>query len=150
MAKAAGKPRSRAVRSERLTRMNFDTDILIWAARGRAWAQSLLTTTPNPAISAAVWMELVQGARNKSEIRMMRAGLLDLPVRIILFSEAITARAIEYHEEFSLTHGISILDALIAATAVEQDAVLATCNDRHFRIIPSLKIKVYRDFLKEA
>lgn len=125
--------------------MNFDTDILVWAARGRAWAQTLLTTTPNPAISAAVWMELAQGAHNKNEIRKMRTGFLNLSMRIILFSETITARAIEYYEEYSLAHGISILDALIAATAVEQNSILATCNNKHFRIIPDLKIKVYRD-----
>lgn len=42
---------------------------------------------------------------------------------------------------YSKSHGLTIPDALIAATAIMQGLELATDNDRHFKMIPELTVK---------
>ena len=43
-------------------------------------------------------------------------------------------------QSFSLSHGLLLPGALIAATALEDDWKLYTKNVRHFRMIPGLNI----------
>jgi predicted nucleic acid-binding protein len=43
-------------------------------------------------------------------------------------------------QTFTLSHGLEIPDALIAATALELSLPLYTLNDRHFRMIPGLTV----------
>ena len=106
--------------------MIFDTDIVIWAIRGRTWAQQLLVSADNPAISLATWMELVEGARDKRELANLRKMLVDLEMRILPLSESIGALAADYLEKHALSNGLEAMDALIAATAVKHNSVLAT------------------------
>ena len=47
-------------------------------------------------------------------------------------------------EEFVLAYRLGVEDALIAATALERQDALATGNDKHFRMIPGLELKVFR------
>jgi predicted nucleic acid-binding protein len=42
---------------------------------------------------------------------------------------------------YSRSHGLTIPDALIAATAITQELELATDNDRHFKMIPELSVE---------
>ena len=56
--------------------MIFDTDVLIWAARGDSSAARVIDATANRAISIISLMELLQGARSKPEARRIRQSLL--------------------------------------------------------------------------
>ena len=125
--------------------MIFDTDIVIWALRGRSWAQQLLVSADRPEISLATWMELVQGARDRRELANLRRMTADLEMRILPITESISALAAEYLENNALNNGLDAMDAFIAATAVYGECVLATGNGRHFKVIPGLRLEQHTD-----
>ena len=125
--------------------MLFDTDIVIWALRGRSWAQQLLVTADSCEISTATWLELLEGARDKHELASLKTMLADLDMRVVGLSESIGIRAASYLERYALSGGLDALDAIIAATAVERGNVLATCNAKHFKAIAGLQIEQYAD-----
>jgi hypothetical protein len=49
-----------------------------------------------------------------------------------------------YVEEYSLSHGLRAGDAIIAATAVENNMALSTGNAKHFKPIKELKLKAFK------
>jgi predicted nucleic acid-binding protein len=114
-----------------------DTDVLIDVQRGHppalTWFSGL---TELPAVPGFVVMELVQDARNAREVR--QALKLVAPLRVIWPSEADCARALSDFTAYHLSHGLGLLDALIAACAVGLSATLFTFNDRHYRVVPGL------------
>ncbi|MDZ7804423.1 MAG: hypothetical protein U5K34_10635 [Thiohalophilus sp.] len=52
-----------------------DTDVLIWNLRGNHKAADLLDTHPGFSLSAVSYTELVQGVRNKQELRLIKQAL---------------------------------------------------------------------------
>jgi predicted nucleic acid-binding protein len=60
---------------------------------------------------------------------------------VIPVTETVTQRAIELMETFTLSHGLQMGDALIAATALELNVPILTANVKHFGIIPMLSIE---------
>ncbi len=125
--------------------MIFDTDIVIWAIRGRIWAQRLMVSDDARAISLATWMELVEGARDKRELANLRKMIDDLEMEIILFTEPIGALASDLLEKHAFNNGLDSMDAIIAATALKLNRVLATGNFRHFTIIQGLRLEKHTD-----
>lgn len=59
-------------------------------------------------------------------------------------SETISQRASIYLEEYGLKVGLSMADALIAATAVECSEALVTGNRKHYRSISELDLVMFR------
>lgn len=64
--------------------------------------------------------------------------------RILTLTENIGHRASVYIEEYSLASGLRAGDAIIAATATENNMVLATGNGKHFRSVKDLTLKIFR------
>jgi len=95
----------------------FDTDVLVWVFRGNRKAATLLDRTAPRAVSIVTYMELVQGAHNRAELRRIKSLLSDLNVQILALTENIGYRAAVYMEEYGLKAGLCLADALIAATA---------------------------------
>ena len=73
--------------------MLVDTDVLIWNLRGNARAADRLDAMPGFLVSAVTYMELVQGVRDKSELRALRQALSFWSARVVQMDEAISARA---------------------------------------------------------
>jgi len=114
-----------------------DTDVLIDVQRGHAPALTWFAgLTDLPAVSGFVVMELIQDARNSREVR--RAQKLVAPLRVIWPSEVDCGRALSDFTVYHLSHGLGLLDALIAACAVGLSATLFTFNDKHYRMVPRL------------
>ena len=118
-----------------------DTDILVDLLRGENGTGQLLSKIASDeslAVSIVTKMELVVGCRNKTEI----ANVADLLGRfdVIPINEPSSQRAAALLEEFRLSHGLLIPDALIAATAVTRDLALLTKNRKHFSFIPGLEL----------
>lgn len=63
---------------------------------------------------------------------------------ILPLSENIGHRALIYIEEYALSRGLRAGDAIIAATAVENNMTLVSGNAKHFRPIKELKLKVFK------
>ena len=124
--------------------MIFDSDVLIWAARGDLSAARIIDATENRVLSIISFMELLQGARSKVEVRGIRQSLLTLQFQIIPLSESIGTNAAALIEQYSLTNGIQVADALIAATALEVGDSLCTGNVKHFRPLRRLSLVAFR------
>ena len=124
--------------------MIVDTDILIWHMRGNMKARRAIDKLGAFSISAITYMEIVQGVRNKKELRALRQFIQVRGVHCISVNPEITSRAIFLLEEYSLSHGMEMGDALIAATADNQGETLFTANVSHYDIVPNLSVKVFR------
>ena len=95
-------------------------------------------------ISAVTYMELVQGMRNKEELRALKRTLKQWNVKTIYINEEISAQALFYVEEYFLSHSMQLADALIGATCSNYGMTLYTANDKHYKIIKDLDIFVFR------
>lgn len=56
-----------------------------------------------------------------------------------MITPEISQRAIYLIETYSNSHGLMLPDALIAATALENDLTIVTCNVDDFKCIQNLK-----------
>ncbi len=124
--------------------MLFDTDILIWVQRGNEKAAHAVEQVESRAISAQTYMELLQGAANKQQHNFIKSFLTDYQFNILPFTPNIGHRAMIYMEQFALSHGVTAGGAIIAATAAENDMVLMSGNEKHFKTLPGIKLKVFR------
>ena len=122
----------------------LDTDVLIWYLRGNQNAYDLIHSIGEFAISAVTYMELVQGMRNKDELRNLKKALKQWRVKTIYMDNEISALALFYVEEYFLSHSMQLADALIGATCATHGMTLYTANDKHYRVIKDLDIFVFR------
>src|SRR4051812_117606 len=116
-----------------------DTDVLINIQRGHqpalAWFASL---TELPGVPGFVVMELIQDARNTGEVR--KALKLVAPLEVVWPTEKDSARALADFATFHLSHGLGLLDSLIAACAVGRFGTLFTFNLKHYSAVPGLVV----------
>jgi predicted nucleic acid-binding protein len=124
--------------------MLFDTDIFIWVQKGNASAALLMETSEERYLSVQTYMELLQSAQNKKQHKQIKDFLAAFDFIIIPFTENVGHRACIYIEEYTLSSGIRAGDAIIAATAIENNLTLVTSNAKHFKMIKDLKLKVFR------
>lgn len=124
--------------------MLFDTDILIWIQRANKKAAALLDKTEERKISIQTYMELLQCPQSKKQQEITRSFLFDYNIEVIPFTQNIGHRASIYIEEYSLATGIRTGDAIIAATAIENNLILATSNNKHFKQINDLVIHHFK------
>jgi predicted nucleic acid-binding protein len=122
----------------------FDTDVLIWFLRGEPAAAKLIDATADREISIISVMEVIQGAQSKPETKTIMDLFAKTEFRIVPLSETIGHAAAGLIQQYTHAHGIDVADALIAATAMGEDAILVTGNVRHFRAIRGLKVQVFR------
>jgi predicted nucleic acid-binding protein len=122
--------------------MIFDTDIFIWVQRGNRKAARRIDRSEERYLSVYSYMELLQAAKNKAQHRHISDFLSSFGFVVLPLSESIGHRALIYLEEYSLSHGLRAGDAIIAATAVENNMTLVSSNARHFKPIKELKLKV--------
>lgn len=121
-----------------------DTDILIDVANNDATAKTRLTLESQESslmVSAVTIMELVVGCRNKSEVQTLNRFLSKFQKMEI--TSQISDRATQLMQEYFLSHGLLIADALIAATAIENEIPLLTKNQSDFRFIKALHLLSY-------
>jgi len=124
--------------------MIIDTDVLIWYLRGNEKAFQIIEELPNFNISVITYMELVQGMRSKKELNKLRKALHIWNTKILYVSEEISAKAMFYIEQHFLSHSMQLADALIGATAITYAVPILTGNDKHYKILKDLQIKIFR------
>ncbi len=124
--------------------MIFDTDIFIWIQRGNQNAARLVEQEEERLLSIHTYMELLQCAKDKKQHANTKRFLKDFGFCILPLTENIGHRAAVYVEEYARSHGVRADDALIAATATENDLVLCSSNAKHFKPIKNLKFSVFR------
>ncbi len=124
--------------------MLFDTDVLIWMQRGHRKAVRAIDSADSPELSVATYMELLEGARDKAELLAIRRTMTRFGLTVLPLSDTIGHRAAMYMETYRLACGLDLVDALVAATAVESAQTVCTGNVKHFRVIPDLSVKPFR------
>jgi len=94
-------------------------------------------------VSVVTYMELLQGMKDKDELRKFQKQMLKWNTNVIQIDQSISSRAMFYVQEYSLSHSMMLADALIAATAVQHSEALVTANDRHYKFIPTIECKKF-------
>lgn len=119
--------------------MIFDTDIFIWAQKGNQKAAGIMEKSEDRFLSIISYMELMQCAENKKQHKFVKDFLSSFGFTVLPLTENIGHRAAIYVEEYTLSSGLRSADALIAATAIENNLILVSSNRKHFRDIKELK-----------
>ncbi|MBN8487538.1 MAG: type II toxin-antitoxin system VapC family toxin [Burkholderiales bacterium] len=123
--------------------MLVDTDVLIWHLRGYPQATRRLDELGALTLSAISWLEVLQGMRNKAELVAVKKMLDKRSARLLPVTESITLRATELMESLTLSHGLQMGDALIAATAVEHQLPVLTANVKHFSAVAGINVEAF-------
>lgn len=123
----------------------FDTDVLIWYFRGNVRARNVLHRTPRERrwLSAVSFMELLQGARQTSELADIQAFVAENFSRILHPKTSASEKAIHCVVRWGLSDGLRVADAIIAASTILARATLVTGNVRHFRFIAELQCQEF-------
>jgi hypothetical protein len=122
----------------------FDTDIFIWVQRGNVKATRLMEQAEKRYLSVQTYMELLQGAENKKQHQQIKSFLATFDFIVQPLTENIGHRACIYIEEYGLSSGLRAADAIIAATATENNLTLVTSNGKHFKPIKDLNLKIFK------
>jgi len=122
----------------------YDTDILIWVQRGNEKAARVIEKDDQKQLSIQSYMELLQGARSRTEQKYVRDFISSFGFSVLPLTENIGHRALIYVEEYALSDNMRSADAIIAATAVESNLKLVSGNAKHFRAVKDLQIRVFR------
>lgn len=88
-------------------------------------------------------MALAQGCRDEAELARLKKGLAARHTELLPLTPAIFACAAERVDALALSHGMRLADALIDATAIEQDLTLLSANVKHFGAVSSLHIEAF-------
>ena len=117
-----------------------DTDIMVGIMRRHppsvAWLDSLGTDVVG--IPGLVAMELLQGCQSREEQQQLEGFLRRY--RRYWPSQPDCARAFDDFAAYHLSHGLGILDALIAETALGLGVQLASSNTKHYGVLATLEI----------
>lgn len=117
-----------------------DTDILIDVLRGHPPALQWFSKLEEiPAVPGFVVMELIQDAPDKA--RVAKALRLVEPMPIVWPTPTDCHWALVVYKDFHLSHGLGLLDALIAACAIGHQGTLLTFNTKHYRALPELDLE---------
>jgi len=118
-----------------------DSDVLIDISRGNGQAIDYVDSLSTGwAISQFTAMELIVGARDSRELAKLDKFLSAFV--IVPVYELIGTKAYSLVKAYARSHGLQVFDALIAATAIEEELTLVTRNQKHFRMIDELNLLV--------
>jgi predicted nucleic acid-binding protein len=116
----------------------IDTTVVVDLLRGSAAAISWAQGVDRRLVASEVTrVEIVRGLRSgeRGSAERLFAG-----VRWVSVTEPIARRAGELGRQWRRSHGLlALADLVIAATAMELGAELATVNVRHFPMFPDLE-----------
>lgn len=117
-----------------------DTNVFIYAFNGDAKTISVLQNIgfDSVLLSSITVMELYQGMGNKKELQAMKKKIKYYDV--IEVDVEISKLATRLIDQFNLSHGLLIPDAIIAASAVVHQIELFTYNVKDFQFIPNIKL----------
>lgn len=125
-----------------MTQKLLDTTVLIDLSRGNAEAAEFVNTCRGSSIdlfiSVISAMEVIAGCRDTVEMQKAQSLIADFEV--LQLSSAESTKAYVLMLAYSKSHGLSIPDALIAATALAKNLELCSDNERHFKVVPELLV----------
>ncbi|MFW5803235.1 MAG: type II toxin-antitoxin system VapC family toxin [Verrucomicrobiota bacterium] len=121
----------------------LDTNILIDYLRDHSQAVKYLEASSElMSISALTVAELHAGARNDTEKQKLRE--FTTAFEVIPADAAICEIGGDFRTTYALSHGIDLIDGLIAATSVVCDVPLVTLNKKHFPMLGNVIVPYRR------
>lgn len=115
----------------------LDTDVVVEVQRGQPKALQWLSTFNAPlTLPAIVALELLIGSRNGIELRRSEKFLANFDVEPLGSQDSSLAQTLVARHR--LRTGLSLGDFLIAAQALNREAILLSFNAKHFKAIPNL------------
>ncbi len=115
-----------------------DTDILVDFLRGRAKAAAFVDDNMERIVLSAVTVaELFAGVKGKEERSALEGFVSLFPV--VPVDAGIARTGGLFKRDFGSSHGVGLADALIAATALAENADLKTLNAKHYPMIKGLR-----------
>ncbi len=112
-----------------------DSCIFIDIFRGNHQLYNQLSTL-NVSINSIIYMELIQGAQNKTELKEIDRFLKSF--EMVGWDDQVSQTAMELMKKYSLSYGLLIPDAVIAATALCKGYKLWTFNRKDYKFIKNL------------
>lgn len=117
----------------------LDTNIFVDYFRNKEKAVRYLKKTITVTTSIIVAAELIQGARDRKEQKIVEEMLKR--IELLPITKATGETMLYLLKSYSLSHNLEIPDALIAATSMKENMILVTGNHRHFKMIKGLKLE---------
>lgn len=115
-----------------------DTDVLIDFLRGNDKAIAFIDEfSPHIVLSPIVVAELYAGVKGADELSALD-DFVSL-FRVVPINSEIAKAGGLYKRDFGKSHGVGLADAILAATADQENAALKTLNVKHYPMIKGLK-----------
>ena len=115
-----------------------DTDVLIDFLRGYDQAVTFIDEfSPHIILSPIVVAELYAGVKGTRELNVLN-NFVSL-FRVVPIDSEIAKKAGLFKRDFGKSHGVGLADAVLAATAEEENAGLKTLNVKHYPMIKGLR-----------
>lgn len=116
----------------------IDTDVLIDISRGNSDAADFVDALAGDIFIGRISaMELIIGARNKRDQKVIEQFINVYSIKEL--SDAIGQESHQRLKQYAKSNGLTLADALIAATAIVNDLVLVSRNAKHFQPIKELR-----------
>ncbi|MBC8232697.1 type II toxin-antitoxin system VapC family toxin [bacterium] len=122
----------------------LDTDIFIDYFRGVSEAESYIENLPidKRGTTDVTLMELFSGARDKKNLATIVEFIETNSFFVFPVTASASKNATELVKKYTLSRGLRMPDALVAAIALSVGGTLVTGNKRHFEFIDALKVEI--------
>jgi predicted nucleic acid-binding protein len=120
-------------------RLLIDTDVLIDYLRGQVQAVAYVEGRAETLLVSAITVaELFAGVREGKERTALSAFLSAFEV--VAVDSVIAERGGLFRRDYGRSHSTGLADALIAATAEQEQAQLVTLNRKHFPMLSDVHV----------
>lgn len=113
-----------------------DTNVFSKIFKGDS-AVKIYVESLNAVIDTTIYIECLQGSKSNQEKREIKKYLDNFP--LLQITPTVSRAAIRLIDSYSNSNGLLLGDALIAATALENDLTILTYNVGDFQFIQNLK-----------
>ncbi|MFQ6042121.1 MAG: type II toxin-antitoxin system VapC family toxin [Candidatus Poribacteria bacterium] len=122
----------------------LDTDIFIDYFREVSEAERYIKNLPidQRYTTDITLMELYKGARDKSQLKKIVEFIETNSFRVFPVTASASKKATELVKKYTLSKGLIMPDALVAAITITVGGTLVTGNKRHFEFIENLKLEI--------
>jgi len=115
---------------------SIDTNVFSQVFRGNAPVKSFVEGL-NAAVDITVYIECLQGSKSNQEKHEIKKYLANFP--LLHITPDVSKHAANLIDVYSNSHGLLLADALIAASAIENNLTLITYNVGDFKFVTGLK-----------
>jgi predicted nucleic acid-binding protein len=112
-----------------------DTNVFSEVFKGNQVVTNFLANLES-VIDTTIYVECLQGSKSNQEKRIIKKVLDNFP--LLPIDVNVATRVINLIDDYSNSHGLLLADALIAATALENDLTVLTYNIGDFQFIQDL------------